>query len=255
VPNGNGLEWGKCTFTSNPVPETETTNAVRFAFRNWIIEGLAMPPSVWPHISDGNLVDSTQQAMGFPNIPGVLPSGAPTGFINPVLLYNWGNTFNYQDATGYQSIVPPNVDQVMHMKVPRVDADGNEIGGVPLVLRDAPLGTYMGWNITSVGFHAGQICGYTGGMIPFAATQAQRLAANDPRLSLQERYGTHNGYVAAVQKAADNALAAGYLLAADHDNLIAEAQAGNVCTYGAAQQSCDPAAKLIEFPEARLGVK
>jgi len=32
--------------------------------------------------------------------------------------------------------------------VPAVDADGNEMGGVPLVLRDAPLGTYLGWNIT-----------------------------------------------------------------------------------------------------------
>src|SRR5437870_10436247 len=33
--------------------------------------------------------------------------------------------------------------------VPRVDADGNELGGVPTVLRDAPLGTYLGWNITA----------------------------------------------------------------------------------------------------------
>jgi hypothetical protein len=35
------------------------------------------------------------------------------------------------------------------MKVPKVDADGNEQGGVPVVLRDAPLGTYLGWNITA----------------------------------------------------------------------------------------------------------
>ncbi len=37
------------------------------------------------------------------------------------------------------------------MKVPRVDRDGNEFGGVPTVLRDAPLGTYLGWNITAAG--------------------------------------------------------------------------------------------------------
>ena len=35
------------------------------------------------------------------------------------------------------------------MLVPAVDADGNELGGVPTVLRDAPLGTYLGWNITA----------------------------------------------------------------------------------------------------------
>ena len=46
--------------------------------------------------------------------------------------------------------------------------------------------------------------------------------------SLTERYGTHAGYVAAVTAAADNALAQGYLLHADHDTLIAAAQASNV---------------------------
>ena len=34
------------------------------------------------------------------------------------------------------------------MLAPKVDADGNEVGGVPVVLLDAPLGTYLGWNIT-----------------------------------------------------------------------------------------------------------
>ena len=47
------------------------------------------------------------------------------------------------------------------MLVPRVDADGHELGGVPVVLRDTPLGTYLGWNITSGGFSQGpelQLC-------------------------------------------------------------------------------------------------
>jgi len=45
--------------------------------------------------------------------------------------------------------VPPPIKNVIQMMVPKVDADGNELGGVPTVLRDAPLGTYLGWNITS----------------------------------------------------------------------------------------------------------
>jgi hypothetical protein len=96
--------------------------------------------------------------------------------------------------------------------VPKVDSDGNELGGVPTVLRDAPLGTYLGWNITSAGFHAGQVCNYVGGMVPFAVKKADRLPG-DPRPSLEERYGNHAGYVAAVRKAADNAACQGYLLA------------------------------------------
>ena len=81
----------------------------------------------------------------------------------------------------------------------------NESLAAPVLL-DAPLGTYLGWNITAGGdkpFHQGQNCNYTGGMIPFTKTRAERLANNDPRLSLEERYGDHAGYVAAVKKAAD----------------------------------------------------
>jgi hypothetical protein len=92
------------------------------------------------------------------------------------------------------------------------------------VLNDAPLGTYLGWNITAGPgdsnlvydgrpFHAGQVCNYVGGMVPFAKTKAARLAAGDPRLSLEERYGNHAGYVAAVTAAANNAACKGYLLA------------------------------------------
>ena len=112
--------------------------------------------------------------------------------------------------------------------VPRVDADGNEIGGVPLVQRDVPLGTYLGWNITAKGFHAGKICNYAGGMIPFAKTRDERIANGDPRLSLEERYRTHAGYVDAVRAAAANAVEEGFLLPADAEKLIARAEASDV---------------------------
>jgi hypothetical protein len=125
-------------------------------------------------------------------------------------------------------VVPPRIKQVIRLKVPRVDADGNELGGVPVVLRDAPLGTYLGWNITAAGFHKGHICNYAGGMIPFAKTKAERAATEDPRPSLEERYGSHAGYVAAVQAAASKAAAAGFLLPADEKALVAAAEASDV---------------------------
>ena len=134
-------------------------------------------------------------------------------------------------------------------KVPRVDADGNELGGVPTVQRDAPLGTYLGWNITAGPgdgeydgrpFHAGQVCNYIGGMVPFFKTKAQRLAAGDPRLSLDERYGTHAGYVAAVTAAANKAFEQGYLLAADRDGLIAQAVTSDVCNQPGDGGKCNP---------------
>lgn len=217
-------------FRANPVPETELVNVLRLAMRNWLMHGTPPPPSRYPTLTGGNLVDPTMQAMGFPHgIPGIPDSiFFPENFVNPVFDYDWGPLFDESNATGVPTNLPPPIKNVISMKVPRVDADGNELGGVPTVLRDAPLGTYLGWNITPSGFHAGQVCNYVGGMVPFAVTLAERMMTGDPRLSLQERYGNHAGYVAAVQAAADNALAQGYLLQADHDALIAAAQASNV---------------------------
>ena len=53
-------------------------------------------------------------------------------------------------------------------------------------------------------------------------------AAGDPRLSLEERYGDHDGYVRAVTAAANHAVDLGFLLPADRDALIAQAQASTV---------------------------
>jgi len=153
------------------------------------------------------------------------------GFINPVLDYDWGPQFDANDASGVPSKAPPPIKRVITTLVPRVDADGNEVGGVPVVLLSAPLGTYMGWNITAGGakpFHQDKLCTYAGGMIPFAKTRAERLASGDPRPSLEERYSDHAGYVAAVRKAAANAVEQRFLLAKDADALIAAAEASAV---------------------------
>ncbi len=225
-----GNNWGQGTFRANPVPEVEIVNALRLALRNWVMSDVPPPPSRYPTLSDRTLVEPTKHAMGFPSgIPGVPDSiFAPGNFVNPVFVYDWGPNFDANDGTGAPDNLPPAIKRVIAMKVPRVDRDGNEVDGVPTVLRDAPLGTYLGWNITAAGFHQGQVCNYIGGMIPFAVTRAERVANHDPRLSLTERYGDHAGYVAAVRKAADSAMTQGYLLQADHDALIAAAEASNV---------------------------
>jgi hypothetical protein len=191
------------------------------------MKNVTPPPSAYPSLANGDLVDATKEATGFPTIPGV-PPAAPTGLINPLLDYDWGATFNYVDGSGVPSRMPPGIRNVIRMKVPRVDADGNELGGVPVVLREAPLGTYLGWNVVADGFHKGKICNYAGGMIPFAKTRAERLATGDPRLSLEERYKTHEGYVDAVRAAAAKAVKQGFLLQEDGDRLVAEASASTV---------------------------
>ena len=226
-----GNNWGTGTLRANPVPATQLVNRLRVALREWVMHDMLPPPSRWPLLlgakNDRNLVEPTKAAMGFPSgVPGIPDSiFLAENFVNPVLDYDWGPDFDEFNATGDPTNVPPPIKSVIKMLVPRVDADGNELGGVPTVLRDAPLGTYLGWNITSSGFHAGQVCNYVGGMVPFAKTKAQRLATGDPRKSLEERYGTHDGYVTAVKAAANNAACQGYLLAGP-----AAAAMGATCT-------------------------
>ena len=90
----------------------------------------------------------------------------------------------------------------------------------------------------TAGFHQGEVCNYIGGMIPFATTKALR-AAGDPRPSLEERYGTHAGYVLAVTNAANKAVAEGYLLPDDAAVLIQQAGASNVlCSTRSATGVC-----------------
>jgi hypothetical protein len=82
--------------------------------------------------------------------------------------------------------------------------------------------------VTALGYLKGRGCGFSGGFIPFAATKAERLAAGDPRPSLEERYGTHEAYVASVKAAAQREVALRFLLPDDADRLVKEAEASNV---------------------------
>src|SRR5262249_3938532 len=96
--------------------------------------------------------------------------------------------------------------------------------------------TYLGWNVQKSGFFKGQICGFTGGYVPFAATKTERLAAGDLRPSLEERYGTQDGYMCVVRRAAEQLVASRFLLREDADRTVAAAAAGNVLP-NAAQSS------------------
>lgn len=223
-----GNNAGTAALPANPVPHAETVRALSHHFRNWVMHDIAPPASRWPTLARGELVAPERTALKLPALPGVRPGAPEAGFMNPLLDYDWGPEFDANDGSGVATRVPPAIRRVIPTLVPRVDADGNEVGGVPVVLLDAPLGTYLGWNITADGFHRGKLCTYAGGMVPFARTRAERMANGDSRPSLEERYGDHAGYVAAVRTAAGRAEAAGFLLPADAAALIAAAERSRV---------------------------
>ena len=216
---------GNCELAGNPNPSSDTLRALTVALVDWVMKGAAPPPSSYPRFDRGELVAPTQAALGSPIIPGV---PLPDGILNPLYDYDLGPDFNYRDLTGVISFQPPVIKQVLRSLVPKVDADGNETSGVASVLHQAPLGTYLGWNVTAKGFYKGTGCGLSGGYVPFAKTKAERIASGDPRLSLEERYGTHEKYVAVVRSAAARLVRERFLLPDDADKLIAAAEASDV---------------------------
>jgi alpha/beta hydrolase family protein len=214
-----------CELPANPNPSTETMRALLGALVDWVVKGTAPPPSQYPRLDRGDLVAPMHTATGFPAIPGM---PLPDGILNPLYDYDFGPHFNYNDQSGFISMQPPVVRAILPSLVPRVDADGNETAGVASVMHQAPLGTYLGWNVVADGFFKGTSCGNLGGYIPFAKTKAERTASGDPRPSLEERYGTHEKYVATVRAAAGRMVRDRFLVPEDADRLIAEADASNV---------------------------
>ncbi len=220
--NGRG---GLCVLPANPNPESDTMQALTDDMVEWLAQGTPPPASVYPKLADGTLVQATKAATGFPSIPGL---EFKDNFENPLLDYDWGPDFKYNDLSGVLTKEPPQIRKVIHLLVPKVNGDGNEIGGVPSVLHQAPLGTYLGWNIMAGGFFKGQMCEFTGGYVPFAKTKAEREASGDPRPSLEERYGTQEKYVAKVRAAAEKAVQGRYLLREDADRLIQQAASSQI---------------------------
>jgi hypothetical protein len=211
-----------CMLPYNPNPMNEINRALLAALEAWVAKGTDPPPSVYPTLTAGTLAHATAAAMRFPVLPDM---PVPDGIANPLLTYELGEKFNYNDLSGSVASQPVPISAVIPPVVPRVDEDGNEIGGIHTVLQQAALGTYLGWNITAAGYFKGQYCSLWGSYIPFAATKPERLARHDTRLSIEERYGTQRGYMCVVRDAAKRLVQQRFLLQEDADELIAQAMA------------------------------
>ena len=201
----------------NPNPQRETDRALYVALVDWVVKDIAPPPSVYPRVGDGTLVANTSAAMGWPDLPN---APRPDGVVNPALDYDYGPQYRYNDNSGVMAHVPPPIRRVIPTLVPTVDRDGNEIAGVRSLLMRVPLGTYTGWNPIPGGALKGRERSLAGGYVPFARTRAERLAAGDPRLSIEERYPSLRSYHASATAQADALVKERFLLPEDAARLL-----------------------------------
>ncbi|MBB4004426.1 MAG: alpha/beta hydrolase domain-containing protein [Aurantimonas endophytica] len=180
----------------------------------WATTGEAPPPSRIPLRADGTLVNVEGWRSAFPAIPGVALPRSPSRL----------ERLDFGDAIDRGRITrePPAIigDDVYPVRVPAVDADGNDVPGVRAPMVQAPLGTYTGWSLRRREHGHGAMVGITGSYIPFADAPDEREQTGDPRPSVLERYTNPQDYVRAIRAAAERLVAEGLMLEEDVERAV-----------------------------------
>ena len=220
VPVANSAP-GICQQPTNSVFPNPLHRSLLVALDEWVSDGAMPPRNRVPRVSDGTLVPSLpQEREGFPEIPGVIYNG----LLHTGDLYDFGPSLEQ----GILTTLPPVItESVYPALVPRTDPDGNDIAGIRLPEIAVALATYAGWALRA-GPAANDGCDASGQQIAFAKTKADRIASGDPRLSIEERYNTHEGYVKEVDKVVQKLVRERFLLWEDAERYIQAAEASNV---------------------------
>lgn len=246
---------GGCQQPLNPLDGGPVARALLVALDAWS-RGVAPPPSRVPTLAGGTLVAPLpQSAAGFPQIPGVTYTGLKT----TRYALDYGPDYGPGPGThGIASINPPAMSApyednprngpIYPSFVPKTDPDGNDIAGVRLADLSVPLATYTGWALRA-GPQADDGCEAAGQFIPFARTRAARLAAGDPRPSVEERYPSFEAYRRAIVQSLDDLVRDRLLLCED-----AGAEQRRLLDTGLAQGIAAPAsgpAAPVQLPHCR----
>lgn len=190
----------------NPMHAGQPMRALLSALNQWISVGTEPPASRVPMRAHGTLVPAD---LAVPkNIP-ALPYQA---------LYTSAYVSDH-------NLLPPKVLGRYEVLVPLADADGVALAGIRSMPLAVPKASYTAWNPRAVGYGPGNLFPLQGAMSPFAKTKAERESAQDPRLSLEERYTNQDAYVEAVKVAAQRFVKERLLLPEDAERNIERAKA------------------------------
>jgi len=179
----NGNDWGW------------TMRALLLALHRWVADGQEPPRSVYPSVAKGELVPLSK--VRFPKREGVrFPAR-----IHEVFRLDFGPAFHTRGIVAWE---PPKMGPPFGVRVPQVDADGNDLGGLKTPQVAVPLAAHTGWNLRAPAIGAPEeLFSMAGSYFPFPAAEAKK------------RYGGKAAYLARIRDAAEKLAAGGYLLARD----------------------------------------
>jgi hypothetical protein len=212
APKGKGI----CQQVRSPLTPNAVLRALLVDMDQWVSKGTEPPASRVPSANKGTLVSPLpQEKQGFPKLQGVTYNGR----MHDGDLFDFGPDFD----KGIMTILPPkHLGTPYPALVPKTDADGNDIAGIRMAEVQVPIATYTGWALRANSGDDG--CDGAGQIIPFAKTKAERLMNNDPRLSIEERYPSHEDYVTKVSAAANALVRDRFYLEEDAQAVVKRAQ-------------------------------
>lgn len=203
-------------YRGQPLDYRLPLRALLVSLIGWVRDGTPPPPSAYPRIDRGELVPI--DALRLPAVPDL---GRP-GVVHQADRLDFGARW----PEGIIDREPPGVGAPFPVLVPQVDSLGNEMGGVRTVELEAPLASYLPWNL-----RAGQpgdtaeLTRILGTYLPLPRDEGERRRAGDPRPSIAALYPDRAAYLARARLAAAALVAARMLLPGDVERTIARAEA------------------------------
>ena len=230
--------FGGCTLAANPNPEADTTRALTAALIEWVVKGTPPPPSRYPRLDRGELVAATKAAARISGLAGPQLQGFARQSGSRLRLRS--RLFVANDMSGVISLQPPRIRRV----IPTLRAEGERrrqrdrrraVGAAPGAAR----------HLSRLESDRSRVFRRTGLRIRRRIRAVredggrERRPTHDPRLSVEERYGTLEGYVCVVEHAARQAVGERFLLKDDADRLVREARASGVLPAEAESTDAD----------------
>jgi hypothetical protein len=219
APN-HGIADKQCEQLTNVTHPGPLLRALIVNLDDWVKKNVAPPETQVPKIADKTLVAPAD--LNLPKIPGLTYEG----------LHNASGDRDFgprvKGNSGVIDLLIPKTLAQHKVLVPQVDAVGNDIAGIRHPFVEAPVATLLGWNTRTRDFGGPDLCDLLGSTIPLPKTRAEAQSHNDPRPSLEELYGSHDGYVRKITEAANKLQSQRLMLPEDVDMIVREAAASDI---------------------------
>jgi hypothetical protein len=203
-------------YRGSPLDFHPTLRSLLTRLVEWVRDGREPPSSAYPRLAAGTLV-----AVDRVRAPAISGVGWPRA-AHEAYRVDYGPRW----PSGIITLEPPRLGKPFPVRVPQVDADGNELGGIRGLELLAPLATYTPWHLRRGAENPNELVDFYGTFVPFARDRAERERSGDPRASVIERYGDRARYAELVRRQAEALARSGFLLAEDTPRVVEQAERG-----------------------------